>query len=86
MYYVYVLRCADNKLYTGYSADLRKRVARHVTGQVPSTKGRRPVQRVFYEAFLDRKDARRREAYLKKTAGKRALKLMLREFFAKRQA
>jgi len=44
----------------------------------------RPVRLVFYEAFLHREDARRREAYFKKTAGKRALKLMLRQFFAER--
>ena len=35
----------------------------------------------FYEAFPDRADALGRERYLKTTAGKRALRLMLREFF-----
>ena len=84
MYYVYVLLCADGKLYTGYTSDLKKRVERHRKGEVASTKGRRPVKLIFYEAFLHRKDARRREAYFKKTAGKRALKLMLRQFFAER--
>ena len=81
MYYVYVLLCGDGKLYTGYTSDLKKRVERHRKGQVASTKGRRPVRLIFYEAFSNRKDAERREKYFKKTAGKRALKLMLREFF-----
>ena len=84
MYYVYVLFCGDGKLYTGYTSDLKKRVERHRKGEVTSTKGRRPVKLIFYEAFTHRKDAERREKYLKKTAGKRALKLMLREFFKAR--
>jgi putative endonuclease len=80
VYYVYVLQCGDGKFYTGYTADLKKRVRCHEDGAVPSTKPRRPVQLVFYEASLSPEDARRREAYLKTTAGKRALKLMLREW------
>jgi len=39
------------------------------------------VKLILYEAFIHRKDAERREGYLKKTAGKRALKLMLCELF-----
>ena len=81
MYYVYVLLCGDGKLYTGYSTHLRKRVPQHKRGEVFATKGRLPVRLVFYEAYLVASDAKRREKYLKTTAGKKALRLMLRDFF-----
>jgi len=81
VFYVYVLLCGDGRLYTGYSASLRMRVEQHKRGEVFATKGRLPVRLVFYEAFAVASDAKRREKYLKTTAGKRALRLMLRDFF-----
>ena len=81
MYYVYVLQCGDGKLYTGFSSNLRGRVKEHESGQVFSTKSRLPVKLIFYEAFSVAADAKRRERYLKTTAGKRALRLMMRSFF-----
>lgn len=86
MHYVYVLKCGDSKLYTGYTSDLKKRLRRHENAEVPSTKTRLPVRLVFYEALLSPKDARRREAHLKSTAGKRALRLMLREWLRQAKA
>jgi len=86
MYYVYVLRCGDGLLYTGFTANLRSRFARHENGMVRATKGRLPVYLVFYEAFAHKADALRREGYLKTAAGKRALKLMLREWFRSAKA
>ena len=81
MYYVYVLGCGDGLSYTGFTTDLRARLVRHRNGAVQTTKGRLPVRLVFYEAFVHKADALRREGYLKTAAGKRALKLMLREWF-----
>jgi len=81
MYYVYILQCSDNKLYTGYTTDIDKRLKRHETGQVFSTKSRLPVELIFYEAFVHIQDAKRREQYLKTTAGKKAVKLMMRRYF-----
>jgi predicted GIY-YIG superfamily endonuclease len=43
------------------------------------------VTLIFYEAFLHQQDATRREQYFKTTAGKRALKLMMREYFVHKQ-
>ena len=51
VHYVYVLLCGDGHLYTGYSSNLRERVRQHERGEVFSTKSRRPVRLVFYEAF-----------------------------------
>jgi len=76
--------CSDNKLYIGYTENIEKRLKRHRSGQVFSTKGRLPIDLIFYEAFQHRQDAKRREKYFKTTAGKRATKLMLRRYFKDR--
>ncbi|MFH1631468.1 MAG: GIY-YIG nuclease family protein [bacterium] len=80
MYYVYVLLCDDDKFYIGYSTDLKERVTRHKNGEVFATKGRLPIKLIFYETFLHRMDAKRREQYFKTAAGKRTLRLMLRRY------
>jgi putative endonuclease len=60
-----------------------KRFAEHSQGKVFATKGRLPLKLIFYEAFVETKDAIRREKYFKTNPGKRSLKLMLREFYKK---
>jgi putative endonuclease len=82
MIYVYVLQSArDAQLYTGCTTDLRTRLALHNAGQVPSTKERRPLKLIYYEACLDKRDACRREKYLKTTYGKRYIKTRCRSYF-----
>lgn len=53
MCYVYILACNNGTHYTGYSANLKKRIAQHKNGEVFSTKTKLPVELIFYEAFLD---------------------------------
>ena len=77
MYYVYILKSLkDQQIYTGYSSNLKKRISQHQLGLVKSTKNRRPVKLVYYEAFLDKKDAQNREKYLK-SGGKAKISLKL---------
>ena len=81
-YCVYVLiSLADYQLYTGYTTNLAKRIKNHNSGGTKSTAPRRPLQLIFCELYLTKADAQRREKYLKTTAGKKALKLMLRETY-----
>ena len=62
MFYVYVLRSkADDKLYIGYTNNLRRRVTEHNTGKNKSTKYRRPFELVYYEAYKASDDAEKRE-------------------------
>lgn len=77
-FYVYVL-CSlkDGHLYTGYTSDLKNRVREHDSGFVASTKERRPLELIYYEACRDQKGATRREKYLKTAWGKRYLKARL---------
>ncbi len=80
-HYVYVLQSKkDNKFYIGLTNNLKRRIRQHSNGEVVSTKGRRPLKLIFYEAYIEEKDAVRREDYFKTSKGKRTLKLMLREF------
>ncbi|HBO99685.1 MAG: GIY-YIG nuclease superfamily protein [Candidatus Uhrbacteria bacterium GW2011_GWF2_41_16] len=82
MFYVYVLWCADKKFYIGYTEDLKKRIVLHKKGLVISTHPRLPVRLIFYEVYLNKYDALRREIYLKTSKGKTTLKSMLREFLS----
>jgi predicted GIY-YIG superfamily endonuclease len=52
-------------LYIGYSRDIRKRITKHKTGQVPATKYRTPLELVYFEAYKSPRDAHKREAMLK---------------------
>ena len=81
MYYVYVLQSLkDNKFYTGFTPNLKKRIERHQRGEIKSTKGRVPLKLIYYEAYLLRDDAVAREKYLKTSMGKRVLKKQLKNF------
>ena len=81
MHYTYVLlSMKDRKFYGGYTTDLQKRLAEHNLGKVASTKQRRPLRVIYYEACGNKQDALRWERYLKTTWGKRYLKNRLTEF------
>ena len=82
MFYTYTLVSQkDNKYYVGYTKELKQRVMQHNKGFVESTKKRRPLKLVYYEACLNQKDALKREKYLKTTYGKRFIKNRLRNYF-----
>lgn len=74
--YVYIVRCSDDTLYTGWTNDLKKRIAAHNAGSgAKYTKSRRPVALVYYEAFETKQEAMSREFHLKRLS--RAEKLAL---------
>jgi putative endonuclease len=65
-HYVYVLRCADDTLYTGYTTDVQRRVREHDAGEgAKYTRGRTPVELVHVEAFDSRSAALSREHEIK---------------------
>lgn len=81
MYYVYVLKSeVDGNFYTGYSNNLENRIIQHNNGLVSSTKNRRPLILMYYEACLNQQDATHREKYLKTSWGKRYLRNRLRNY------
>jgi putative endonuclease len=66
-WYVYIVRCADNTLYTGIATDLDRRIHEHNHSNKGSkyTRARRPVQLVYSETMNNRSQASRREALIK---------------------
>lgn len=65
-YYAYMVRCADNTLYSGYTTDLERRLSAHNSGTgAKYTRSRRPVTLVYSEAFPTKSEAMRREAAFK---------------------
>ena len=68
MFYVYLLRSTKNrKYYTGFAQDLVSRFSKHNKGLVNSTRGGRPWELIYYEAYSSKKDALMRENRLKKS-------------------
>lgn len=83
MYYVYILQTEYNEgeLYVGCTNDLKRRIVEHNSGKVKSTKKKIPYILIYYEAFLDRRDAFERERFLKSGWGKRFIKKNLQHYF-----
>ena len=70
MFFVYVLRSTiDQKLYIGYTRDIKKRLNDHNSGRVSSTKARKPLELIFKEAYGIKQEAQKRERFLKSGAG-----------------
>lgn len=71
MYYTYILHSEkDNKLYIGFTSDLKQRYKQHCAGKVFATKGRLPLKLIFYESFTEKEDALRREIISKQILAK----------------
>ena len=83
-HYVYILLLGNGQLYTGYTADLQRRISEHLQGKVASTARRQPVELIHAERYLLRTDAQRRERFLKTTEGKRLLRQQIRDILALR--
>ena len=75
MFYIYILKSGlDGKLYTGFTGNLKKRLSEHNGGGVTSTKNRRPLELIYYEAYKEKENALKREKFLKTTKGKLQLR------------
>ncbi len=67
MFYVYILKCSDNTLYTGYTNNIARRLNVHNSGKgAKYTRGRLPVSLVYSEKFYSKIEAQRRERTIKK--------------------
>ena len=66
MNYVYMIRCKDGSLCTGWTNNLEKRFRNHCEGKgAKYTRGRGPLELVYYEVFEDKREAMRREYEIK---------------------
>ena len=74
MWYVYILNCEDNKLYTGCTNNIKERIERHKKGYVPATANRRPIKLNSYFAIKNKYKAFELEKYLKSGSGRAFIK------------
>jgi putative endonuclease len=84
VFYVYILLLSNKQLYTGFTADLRRRLTEHKNGSVEFTWNKLPMELLHYEVYMVESDARRRERFLKTTEGKRLLKQQIRDILIKK--
>ena len=75
--YVYIVKCNDNTLYTGWTCNLEARIKVHNSGTgAKYTRGRLPVTLVYWEALNNRSEALSREAVIKKMSKRQKIKLI----------
>lgn len=78
MYYVYILYSKKiNKLYKGFTSNLKKRVYQHNKQETKSTKSGIPWSLIYYQGFISKTDALREELFLKSGKGKERIKYLL---------
>ncbi len=74
--YTYILKCADETLYCGWTNDLEKRLEAHNSGKgAKYTRSRLPVELIYYEEFETKEEAMSREYYIKKLPREKKLEL-----------
>ena len=77
MNYVYILKCADNSLYTGWTNNLDKRIKAHAEGKgAKYTKARLPIELVYFEEYQDKREAMKREYAIKQLKRKEKLEVI----------
>ena len=79
MHYIYLVRCADDSLYCGWTTDLKRRIDAHnghISGGAKYTRGRRPVTLVYAESFHQKQEAQRREYAIKRMTKTKKLRLI----------
>lgn len=82
MQYLYILKSTvDDELYVGCTNNLKKRIELHNSKKVYSTSSRCPFELIYYEAYLNKKDAFAREQFYKSGWGRKHIKKILANYF-----
>lgn len=77
MHYVYIVKCSDGSLYTGWTKDVKERVRAHnMSKGAKYTRGRLPVELIYYEMFETKNEALKREYAVKKLSHSQKLELI----------
>ncbi|MBU1085147.1 MAG: GIY-YIG nuclease family protein [Candidatus Beckwithbacteria bacterium] len=84
MYFVYVLlSLKDKKFYVGMTKNIKMRLLTHKKGEVVSTRYRRPLELLGYEAYWYKVEAGARERYLKSFSARKEFKIRFKESLAR---
>ena len=90
MFYTYILKCLDYKtnksiLYIGSTNDLKKRLILHKSKNTKTTKNFDKIELIYYEASLNKTDARKRELQLKTGFGRGYIKKRIGNYLKEKQ-
>ena len=81
MWHVYILKCADDSLYTGVALDIQRRIQEHSSGKGSKyLRGKSPFKLVYSETFPDKSGALVREAQIKRWTRSQKLALIAENF------
>ncbi|PIP21324.1 MAG: excinuclease ABC subunit C [Candidatus Nealsonbacteria bacterium CG23_combo_of_CG06-09_8_20_14_all_40_13] len=81
MHYVYVLQNLENKIYIGYSKNIKQRIKDHNSGKgSQTTRKSRHWSLIYFEGYLNQNDAQNREKFLKGGSGYKYLKKQLKNY------
>jgi len=76
MNYVYIIKCKDGTLYTGWTTDIDRRLKEHNSGKgAKYTRGRYPVELKYFEKHETKEEAMRKEYLIKKLSRQEKMKL-----------
>jgi putative endonuclease len=77
LFYIYILKCSDNSLYTGYTDNLERRLKKHNQGKASKyTRSRLPVSIVYSEEHPDKSSAMKKEIWIKSLSRENKIKLI----------
>lgn len=77
MNYIYIISCKDKSLYTGWTNNLERRFKAHQEGKgAKYTRGRGPLELVYFEEFEEKVKAMKREYEIKKMSREKKLKMI----------
>ncbi|MCK5510346.1 GIY-YIG nuclease family protein [Candidatus Parcubacteria bacterium] len=84
IFYVYLLECQDDKSwYIGYTSDLKRRISDHQNGYgCRTTSLKKNWKLIYYEAYIEKRDAIGREKFLKSGSGRKYLNKQLRNYLS----
>ena len=84
-YYVYILSCKNNYLYTGYTVDLKRRLSQHSSGTGSKfTRSHVPIKLVYSELYRTKSEAMKREIAIKRLSHKKKLSLIGKKIDSKK--
>lgn len=81
--YIYILKCRDNTLYTGFTTNIKMRLDKHNDNKgAKYTRGRTPVELVYYEKYENKQLAQKREYAIKKLNRNAKLEIINNFYFS----
>lgn len=80
MFYFYVLKLKNGKFYYGFTSNLKRRIQEHKSGKSVFTSKNGQFDLIFYEAYINKDDAKEAERYFKTGHGREVLRGKLKNY------